>query len=393
MKIIITVSTYYPQSDGVQNVTQYLAEGVARAGHEVVVLTELKENLKKKEKINGVQVIRFNVHTYHGIHVGDKREYIKFVKEMSSSADALINVCLQTATTDLLLKELKDIPCKKILYMHGMHEFGWKRVYIKNFLDLGHKLWGEFRWFWLYWGQKKKIENYDLVIHLHEFDKAIDFFRKHYTCENTVIYNAAENIFFEEKRRITDERYAICVSRFDDNKNQKMLLEAYEKSSASRNGLKLILIGNEQNDYSRKLEKYIAENKELQQNVKILYAVSRKDIVEYVANSLFFIMSSKHEAFSMAIVEAMAAGIPFISTDVGVAKYLPGGAIAKDVSEMAFWIDLMFHESNIAELYGRAAQKYAIQNLTRNAVIKKFLDKVMQVCEWPERKGIPNTNN
>ena len=56
MKIIFTVHTYYPNSDGVQYVTQYLAEGLAKKGHEVTVLTVNSERTKEY-KHNGVNVV------------------------------------------------------------------------------------------------------------------------------------------------------------------------------------------------------------------------------------------------------------------------------------------------------------------------------------------------
>lgn len=39
MKILISAFTYWPAVDGVQNVTQYQAEGLAARGHDVTVLT------------------------------------------------------------------------------------------------------------------------------------------------------------------------------------------------------------------------------------------------------------------------------------------------------------------------------------------------------------------
>ena len=39
MKIVFTVHTYYPNKDGVQYVTQYLAEGLAKLGHDITVIT------------------------------------------------------------------------------------------------------------------------------------------------------------------------------------------------------------------------------------------------------------------------------------------------------------------------------------------------------------------
>ena len=39
MRILICAFTYWPAVDGVQNVTQYQAEGLAARGHDVTVLT------------------------------------------------------------------------------------------------------------------------------------------------------------------------------------------------------------------------------------------------------------------------------------------------------------------------------------------------------------------
>lgn len=43
MKIVFAVHTYYPERNGVQAVTQYLAEGLARRQHDVLIITEKKD--------------------------------------------------------------------------------------------------------------------------------------------------------------------------------------------------------------------------------------------------------------------------------------------------------------------------------------------------------------
>lgn len=50
MKILISVHTYYPDKNGVQMVTQYIAEGLAKK-HEVKVITELKKIILEKKYI------------------------------------------------------------------------------------------------------------------------------------------------------------------------------------------------------------------------------------------------------------------------------------------------------------------------------------------------------
>lgn len=48
MKIGISVVTYYPDENGVQFVTQKLAEGLILNGHEVTVITDIRKDIEKK---------------------------------------------------------------------------------------------------------------------------------------------------------------------------------------------------------------------------------------------------------------------------------------------------------------------------------------------------------
>ena len=43
LNIVFTAHTYYPNKDGVQMVTQYMAEGLAKLGHNVTVIAPLKK--------------------------------------------------------------------------------------------------------------------------------------------------------------------------------------------------------------------------------------------------------------------------------------------------------------------------------------------------------------
>lgn len=360
MKIIITVNTYYPLTDGVQSVTQYHAEGLVKLGNKVTVVTVLHDGMADVEWHNGVKIIRYNIQTKHALHVGDKRGYRNLIIGLCEDADLLLNVSTQTATTEVLFPIFEKIHIRKILYMHGMHDFSWKQ---HDFVYSVHKLWNNIRWGWDYFVNAKYIKKYDDIIQLHEFDVATLFFKKIYNIDSLIIENAAEDIFFGNSED-TDDDYILNVANFDSRKNQELILEAFYKVKHSKIGL--ILVGSKKNKYSDHLEKLKIQFDKVYgtRDVKILEAVPREKIVKLVQQSKIYVMGSKWEAFPIAIIEAMAAGKPFVSTDVGVIRFLPGGVTVKNVDEMVYWIDLFLDKPQIASEYGEIGNSYARDNFS-----------------------------
>ena len=102
MKILFTVHTYYPNKDGVQFVTEYLAEGLVKRGHQVDVLTYMypDRTTVKSETHNGVNIIRWEAKTVHTFHKGDKVGYQQYIISRQQDYDVMINVGTQTALTD-----------------------------------------------------------------------------------------------------------------------------------------------------------------------------------------------------------------------------------------------------------------------------------------------------
>lgn len=57
MRIIFAVHTYYPAHNGVQAITQYMAEGLAKLHHEIMVISEKRMDLWNRKNIMGYQYI------------------------------------------------------------------------------------------------------------------------------------------------------------------------------------------------------------------------------------------------------------------------------------------------------------------------------------------------
>lgn len=375
MKIIITVASYYPCKDGVQSVTQYHAEGLAAKGHDVTVITGLVKNCPNTEIYNGVKIIRVNVYNKYTLHFGNKREYRNLIVNITKNVDVIIAVCLQSVVADWLLDIMDDINCRKILYMHGMHDFKWHKYDFYQLSSFGKKILRDIRWSIFYHLNFKNIRKFNMILHLHECDTAYKYFQRKKLGNNVVLENAADDEFFSESLQPImglPKKYMISVANYDIRKNQAMCIEAFYKTETKDCGL--VFIGSKKNKYYEYLVSF-KENLESiygSKKVLILTDIPRNEICRYVKNSLCYLMTSTWEAFPVSIIEAIAGGIPFISTDVGIVRLLPGGVIIKNIDEMRYWIKYFINEPNVANFIGRSGKIYAENHLRQSKQIEKL---------------------
>lgn len=60
-----------------------------------------------------------------------------------------------------------------------------------------------------------------------------------------------------------------------------------------------------------------------------------------------YFCQSKVEKVPLVLLEASYCGIPFISTDVGCIRYLPGGISVDNIYEMSYWIDILCNNDKL----------------------------------------------
>jgi glycosyltransferase involved in cell wall biosynthesis len=110
-----------------------------------------------------------------------------------------------------------------------------------------------------------------------------------------------------------------CVGRFDPNKDHKNLLDALAIVKQQGIAFRCCLVGNQMTTDNKQLMAWITENSLQQQ---IILSGLRSDIPA-VMNALdIHILSSVAEAFPNVLCEAMACGIPCVTTDVGDAAII-----------------------------------------------------------------------
>lgn len=380
MKILFTVHSYYPNKDGVQMITQALAERLAATGHKVTVLTSKTSDTASQEIKNGVHIHRINLYTKYSMYWGKRKEYLELIQQLAKKTDVLVNVCTQNAFTDLLLPHLHKLPCQKILYMHGMHDFRWKRFHFYSLYNFANKVWKDIKWGWLYWHNRNRFKIYNDIIQLHPLDYGYQFFKKYLGLNGIVFENTVDDKFWKKRSSYTHNPYIICVSNYFPDKNQKFLLESFYKSKVAKD-YELILVGSQPTSYFQQLLKYNEKLQELygQRKVSFRCQVSREETIHLIKQASLYLFSSLHEVYPLAIMEAMASGIPFISTDVGCVRALPGGLLAHTPDDMACMIDLLLNDFKQSKFLGESGYFYAHTHFLLTNQVDKFQKLLQEV--------------
>lgn len=106
----------------------------------------------------------------------------------------------------------------------------------------------------------------------------------------------------------------IFVGRLSREKNVTGLLDAFEMFCQHHHQAVLLLIGD--GPEASQLSDY-AKDLGLDRNVRFLKGLSRTEIADYLKISDLFVMASLHEGLPIAALEALACGVPLVTTDVG----------------------------------------------------------------------------
>lgn len=144
---------------------------------------------------------------------------------------------------------------------------------------------------------------------------AKSYFNNKIQSKGSIILNPIRKNLPEHSKE-KDSRRIVSVGRLNSQKNYTLLLEAFALFCQKYNDYKLEIYGKgEQEETLKKLAKTLGIED------RVIFEGFRNDVHEKIADATMFVMSSDYEGLSNALLEAMAMGLPCISTDSP-----PGGA-------------------------------------------------------------------
>lgn len=110
---------------------------------------------------------------------------------------------------------------------------------------------------------------------------------------------------------LPNEKIILCVAELHERKGQKYLIEAAKiLGDAGTLNFKLVFVGDgPERKYYEKLALPLGN--------KILFLGRKKEIAKLMTAADVFVLPSEREAFGLVLLEAAAAGIPIIASNVG----------------------------------------------------------------------------
>lgn len=382
MKIVFAVHTYFPEENGVQAVTRYMAEQLA-VKHEVIVLVSKNGDteLPDREEKNGVTILRLTAYCRTGSHryVGEKQKYLRLLEELSP--EIFVCVCTQSWQFDWLEGCIDRIPGKKILYTHG---FSGLRAYADNrykgIARAAREIRHKFYWKKYYDRYAEVMKRFDLVTHLSAVSESLRYAEKHGITSNYILGNAVEDIFFDRPVCFQEERFEsirplrfICVANFTPLKNQEGLIRAFFQ--ASLNESELILVGSEETLYYKQMTELCRQQKK-GEKVTLLTHQSRKEISDLLSESDVFVTASLLEGYSVANLEAAAKGLPIISMNVGNAGIIPGIITVDSLQELPYMMEELYRSSKIRRSMGQLLRCYAEEKARISGRVAEFEEQI-----------------
>lgn len=212
-------------------------------------------------------------------------------------------------------------------------------------------------------------------------DDAKNFFNKKIRERSVVIPNPIKNEFICERYSGAREKTVVTVGRLSSQKNHKLLLRGFQKFVSKNNEYVLKIYGD-----GELKEKLIDYAKSLNISSNVIFMGNKDNIKNEIYKSAAFVLSSDYEGMPNALMEAMALGIPCISTDCpsGGPRFLFNGeknGILFDVnSEEGLYeaLEKIIENPEIADEISKNGNAFS-KNFTNEKIAQSWIEYINKI--------------
>jgi glycosyltransferase involved in cell wall biosynthesis len=200
--------------------------------------------------------------------------------------------------------------------------------------------------------------------------------------------NQEEKYLLRQRLEISqNERVVIFTGRLVTYKGLPLLLRVWKKIQQEHSNVRLLLLGSGGLDIhscEEYLKKFVRLNK-LSNSVQFMGTV--ENVHDYLRASDIFVFPSENEAFPLSLIEAMACGLPVISTSAGGIKDVLvdgiNGRVVKsdDYQQLYDAIVDIITDINLSDNLGQAAWRSVRHKYSTDSVTSKYVELFEQISK------------
>lgn len=172
-------------------------------------------------------------------------------------------------------------------------------------------------------------------------------------------------------------KYVLFLGRFSPEKECHLLVEAFERIKTDA---KLVMAGASSycDEYSRELQKHAGER------IRMLGWVSGETLDELLTNAMIFVLPSDMEGLSLALLDAMAAGLCVLASDVPENREAVEGAgylfRCGDAEDLAGRLRFLIANPAVREAAGQAAAKRVYEQYQWQEISESIERAYFEIC-------------
>lgn len=352
MKFLFIVEHYFPYIGGAETLWKNLSEQLVENNHQVIVITtRFDKSLKKKETLNGVEIIRLAIPNRFLFTILSIKKCIEVAKTVD---------LIQTSTYTAAIPAFVASKVTKTKCIITFHEY-WGKLWFKvPFTSLFSKiLYFSFEWFIL------KIK-FDKFIAVSDFTKSRLIEAGINQSNIKRIYNGLEYSRFKLNNRSNTNQFTFCYfGRLGVSKGLDILLEGFSIFIVKHPEVKLKMIApNYPTNIFLKI-KEMAKTLNVEANIIWKHNLSDADLMNEITSTNAVIIPSLSEGFCFTAAETVAFKMPIISSEKGALREVTGGKVIEIKSLSPEGLNQALESAYKAEWHEKKVTLFPIEKTVR----------------------------
>ncbi len=358
---------------GIESYYEQAGHELARLGHEVTVYCRsyftppIPMNTHNGMRVRRLPTIR-SKHLETVVHT-----LLSTVDAMTSDYDVVHYHCLGPALFSFLPRLA-----------------GKKTVVTVQGLDWQRGKWGRIASRVLRWGEAAAVSAPDATMVVSRTLQ--QHYRQQYKRDTIYVPNGAALAPRRLPRKLIEwdllaDNYVLFLGRFSPEKNCHLLINAFENLHT---GMKLVLAGGSSHSdaYAASLRRHQSDQ------IRFLPWVSGSDLEELLSNAALFVLPSELEGLSLALLDAMAAGVCVLTSDIPENNEVVDGAgftfHRGDQADLERMLDLLIHNPELRR-QSAARERERIHGQYLWPIIARSIEKAYyNVLGWSPAEQMPN---